>query len=575
MSGTTTATFCATVVDEWVRAGVQAAFVAPGSRSTPMALALVANPKMAVHVFIDERSAAFAALGHGLAAGHPAVVLCTSGTAATHLHSAVVEADLSSVPLIACTADRPPELWDIGAPQTIDQTQLYGGSVRFFSEPGVPDQTMASSWRSVASRTVAEALGWTGRPGPVQLNLSFRDPLVGHPGELPAGRPDRRPWHDLGSWKTSTSMDATQLSTLAGTLTVDGQARRGVVIAGGGADDPEAILALADRLGWPVLADHRSGCRSPQQSITFFDGLLRSEAFAARMRPDVILRFGETLSSKVLGQWIAASDADVISVVNHGRWSDPERVAGKVILGAGVARALADSLAPELQPADDAAIWCEANARAGAVVTAVVAELEGETHAKFTEIEVAHRVMAGIPPDGALLVSSSMPVRDVEWFGPNRDDIEVFANRGANGIDGITSTAIGIATTGRPTTVLIGDIAFLHDSSALTALANRPIQLDIVIIDNDGGGIFSFLPQAAQVDPNDFEALFGTPHGTDLAGLARSHGLTVADWPLQPDGPKGVRVSIIASDRAANVAFHQAVNAAVIASIEPGEGSRS
>ena len=533
-----------------------------------MALALAAETRMGVHVFIDERSASFAALGQGLATGRPAVVLCTSGTAATHFHAAVVEADLSSVPLIACTADRPPELWDIGAPQTIDQTQLYGGSVRFFAEPGVPDEAMASSWRSVASRTVAEAMGWTGRPGPVQINLSFRDPLTGDPGELPPGRPDGRPWHDLGSWKASTSLGATRLTSVAATLQQDGRARRGVIVAGWGADDPEAVLALARRLGWPVLADHRSGCRSPQQSITFFDGLLRSGTFAERVRPEVILRFGEALSSKVLGQWITASDADVISVVNKSRWSDPERVAGKVVAGAGVARSLLNTLALELEPVDDAEKWLEADRGAAAAVEAVVNELEAESHAEFTEIEIAHRVTMGIPADGALMVSSSMPVRDVEWFGPNRDDIEVFANRGANGIDGVISTAIGIASTGRPTTVLIGDVAFLHDSSALVGLTNRPIQLDIVVIDNDGGGIFSFLPQALQLDNGVFETLFGTPHGTDLAALATAHGLAIAEWPHEPEDPKGVRVSIVRTDRAANVAFHEAVNAAVVASTE-------
>ncbi|MCP3992303.1 MAG: 2-succinyl-5-enolpyruvyl-6-hydroxy-3-cyclohexene-1-carboxylic-acid synthase [Actinomycetia bacterium] len=566
MSSSIAATFCATIVDEWVRAGVTSAFVAPGSRSTPMALALASRPDMEIHVFIDERSASFAALGHGLAAGRPAVVLCTSGTASTHFHAAVVEADLSSVPLIACTADRPPELWDIGAPQTIDQTQLYGSSVRFFAEPGVPDEAMASSWRSVASRTVAEAMGWTGRPGPVQMNLSFRDPLIGEPGELPPGRPEGRPWHDLGSWKASTSMGATQLTNVIATLHSGSKARRGVIVAGWGADDPESILTLGRRLGWPILADHRSGCRSPHQSITFFDGLLRSETFAEEMRPEVILRFGEALSSKVLGQWITSSEADVISVVNKSRWSDPERAVGKMVAAAGVAKALVGGLPRGLKPVDDAEVWSKADKGAGEAVKAVVDELEEDTHATFTEIEIAHRVMTGIPPDGALLVSSSMPVRDVEWFGPNRDDIEVYANRGANGIDGIISTAIGIASTGQPTTVLIGDVAFLHDSSALAGLAARPIQLDIVIIDNDGGGIFSFLPQADGLDTEKFELLFGTPHGVNLAGLAEAHGLNMAGWPLEPEGPKGVRVSIVRSDRAANVAFHHAVNSAVIGS---------
>ncbi|MFA9566459.1 MAG: thiamine pyrophosphate-binding protein, partial [Acidimicrobiales bacterium] len=182
---TTAATFCATLVDEWVRAGLTDAVVAPGSRSTPLALALAESGHIRVHVVHDERSASFIALGLGLATGRPAVVLCTSGTAATHFHGAVVEAHLSAVPMLVCTADRPPELWDIGAPQTIDQSGLYRSAVRWFCEPGVPDGGAAPSWRSLASRGVAEAIGWSGRPGPVHYNLSFRDPLVGEPGELP------------------------------------------------------------------------------------------------------------------------------------------------------------------------------------------------------------------------------------------------------------------------------------------------------------------------------------------------------------------------------------------------------
>ena len=204
---TVAATFCATLVDEWVRAGVTLACVAPGSRSTPLALALAADGRIEVAVFTDERSAGFAALGHGLAAGRPAVALCTSGTAATHFHGAVVEADLSSVPMIVCTADRPPELWDLGAPQTIDQTRLYGPSVRFFAQPGVPDAATADTWRPLASRLVAEASGWSQRPGPVQANLSFRDPLVGTPGELPTGRPGGAPWYEVVPSRATAGLD--------------------------------------------------------------------------------------------------------------------------------------------------------------------------------------------------------------------------------------------------------------------------------------------------------------------------------------------------------------------------------
>ena len=311
---TAAATFCATLVDEWARAGVRHAIVCPGSRSTPMALALAADDCLAVQVVHDERSAAFLALGVGLATGIPAVVLTTSGTAAAELHPAVVEADLSSVPMIVCTADRPPELQDVGAPQTIDQVHLYGRSVRWFAAPEVPDDARAATWRPLAARAVAEALG--PRPGPVHLNLAFRDPLVGTPATLPAGRGGDAPWVAVRSGRPEEIDD---LADVAARLDV----RRGVVLAGGGSSaDPTAVLALADFLGWPVLADPRAaGVWTPSASVVAHaDELLRVPAFAAE-RPDVVLRFGEPPASKVLNQWLA--DVPMIAAVSHGRWIDP------------------------------------------------------------------------------------------------------------------------------------------------------------------------------------------------------------------------------------------------------------
>ena len=565
MTVTVAATFCATVVDEWVRAGVSTAFVAPGSRSTPMALALAGDDRIDVNVFVDERTAAFAALGHGLATGRPAVVLCTSGTAAAHFHAAVIEADLSSVPLIACTADRPAELWDIGAPQTIDQSKLYGPAVRFYAEPGVPDEATSASWRSVASRTVAEAKGWAGRAGPVHLNLSFRDPLVGDVGDLPPGRPDGRTWHEVVSAGAALGSSAGRINALVEMLVVDDEARPGVIVAGEGTDNPEAVLELAERLGWPILADHRSGCRAPVRAITHFDAMLRCASFTERIAPDVIVRFGEALSSKVLGQWISSSGAEVISVVDRSRWTNPERAAGRVISAGDVAERLLDGLPSPLTPADSGQRW----ARAGKLADGAVAEvLAAHSEAgRLSEIAVARHVVDAILPGGALVVSSSMPVRDVEWFGPNRDDIQVLANRGANGIDGVVSTAIGVATAGKPTTVLIGDVAFLHDSNALIGLARRNLNLDIVVVDNNGGGIFSFLPQATQLDPEVFELLFGTPHHTDLHALVQTHGLEALPWPLPRTADGGIRLTVVATDRGANVTVHDEVNTAVAAAL--------
>ncbi len=586
---TVAATFCATLVDEWVRAGVTVACVSPGSRSTPLALALAADERIEVAVFTDERSAAFAALGHGLATGRPAVALCTSGTAATHFHAAVVEADLSSVPLIACTADRPPELWDLGAPQTIDQTRLFGPSVRFFAQPGVPDAATVGTWRPLASRLVAEAMGWSGRPGPVQANLSFRDPLVGATGDVPPGRPGGAPWHEVMPARAVAGLDLGAAARLAELVASDGEARPGVIVAGRGSPPTHVVHALARRLGWPVLADHRSGCRSGSHAIAHFDALVRSDRFQSAARPEVVLRLGEPLASKVLGQWLTSlpaghQPARVVAVIDDSRWIDPELVADTVVAAPGALAALLDAVDPDVKPAPTADIWLDADRLAAAAIGGQLVSEGAASHeaggkvgsgpagpTAVSEVEVARAVVAGVPAGGALVVSSSMPVRDVEWYGPNRSDIDVYSNRGANGIDGVIATGIGVALSGRPTTVLVGDVAFLHDSSSLVALRHRPITLDVVVIDNDGGGIFSFLPQATQVAADRFEQLFGTPHGTDLLALARAHGLEVVAWPLPPrpvgtpgPNPGGVRVCVVRSDRAANVALHGRLTASVL-----------
>ena len=573
LMSTTAATFCATLVDEWVRAGVTAAFAAPGSRSTPLALALAADRRIRLSVFHDERSAGFAALGHSLATSQPAVVTCTSGTAAAHFHAAVIEADLSAVPLIVCTTDRPPELWQIGAPQTVDQTGLFANSVRFFAEPGVATEEASHAWRSLGSRLVAEALGGTSPPGPVHANLSFRDPLVANPGPLPPGRPDGAPWHsdlrsdvraDSRGSSARRSASEAQVDEIWGRI----QGLSGVIVTGGGTSDPASVLALGRRLGWPVLADHRSGCRAEGQAVGHFDQLLRSASFAADATPDVVLRFGQPPASKVLSQWIGSLDAEVIVATGKTGWIDPERVASLLVDEAGLARALLARTDGDYRPSPEGERWGRADAAAAQAIEETLTSL-----GRITEPLVARAVVDGLPVGGSLLVASSMPVRDVEWFGPHRRDIRVYANRGANGIDGLVSTAIGIAMTGSPTTLLIGDVAFLHDSAALIGLAKRSVDLRIVVIDNDGGGIFSFLPQAELVETERFEQLFGTPHGTDIVALCAAHGIVCEPWPdtddakTATDSGTGPRVVIATTDRQDNVAVHEQLQKAVVAAI--------
>ena len=563
---TVTATFCATLVDEWVRSGVTDAVVSPGSRSTPMALALVARPELAVHVHVDERAAGFVAVGLGLASGRPAVVLTTSGTAAVELHPAVVEAHHAGVPILAVTANRPPELFDVGAPQTVDQLQLFGRSVRWFAAPGPPSADAAGAWRSLAARAVVEAVDGPAGPGPVHLDLSFREPLLGAPGDLPPGREGGVPWHTAGGHRVAVDRaGTTRLTDLL-------DAERGVIVAGAGAGDPRSVLALAASAGWPVLADPRSGCRLDHPAVvTHADAVLRHGPTAEILRPSVVLRLGAPPASKVVGAWLAASNARQVAVDAHGRWFDADRTARHVLHADPTAAvtALARLVA---RPGTDAWIgrWTAAERAASIAVDEVLAR-----HAEVTEPGLVRHLLAALPEGATLVVSSSMPIRDLEWFGGQHPGVRVLANRGANGIDGVVSTAVGVALaargTGAPTAVLVGDIAFLHDASALLGLLDRGVDLTVVVVDNDGGGIFSFLPPADALATARFEQLFGTPHGVDLGLLVAAHGLVTIEpatatdlgavLPAAVGG--GLQVVRVRTDRAANVAIHHELHTAV------------
>ena len=542
-------TFCATLTDQWISMGMRHAVVSPGSRSTPMALALAARHDVAVHMVHDERAAAFLALGIGLATGTPAALLCTSGTAATHFHAAVVEADLSGVPMVVLTADRPAELHGIGSPQTIDQAELYGDVVRLYADPGVPSGEGADEWRAMAAQWWLAATG--DDPGPVHVNLPFREPLVGQAGPLPNPVPVATPAAE--GWFLSRL----EPEALAELLAVP----HGVIVAGRGVDRPEAVAALAEALGWPILADPRSRCRHLPQAICAFDPVLRHAPFAEGQRPTAVLHLGEPPASKVLGQWLAASGAVHVQVHSQRRTIDPLQIITERVFG--LPGDVCDVLLPHVQGARDTgwlARWQRAELAAQRAIGAWVA-----AQPALTEPAVA-RLLSTVAAH--LVVSSSMPVRDVEWFGA-AGFTRVDSNRGANGIDGVIATAVGVAAgTDEPTVCLLGDVAFCHDQSALTALAARQLPLTIVVVDNDGGGIFSFLPQATALSTERFEQLFGTPHGTDIVGLARAHGLgartveTAADL-VAAVGDRECRVVRVVSSRDANVGHHDALYAAV------------
>jgi 2-succinyl-5-enolpyruvyl-6-hydroxy-3-cyclohexene-1-carboxylate synthase len=389
--------------------------------------------------------------------------------------------------------------------------------------------------------------------GPVHVNLPFREPLVGTPLDLPG------------------AVDASGASSGAADVDLSGWVelldhQRGVVVAGRGVDDPSAVDVFATSLGWPVLADPRSGCRGGAASVVAFDSLMRNASFAAAHTPTVVLHLGEPPASKVLGQWLQASGATHLQVLPRPAVIDPLQIMQTTVV-ASVADVCA-RLAGSVRGSADTpwlARWRHADAAAQRAIVDVLARngvSEPGVCRALTERE------------GALVVSSSMPIRDVEWFGAPEQHADLWSNRGANGIDGVIATGIGVALTrpDRRATVLLGDVAFCHDSSSLTALRHRDVSVSVVVLDNDGGGIFSFLPQASLVTPRRFEQLFGTPHGTDVAAVGAAHGLAVcdvtslADLHAALDRP-GSAVIRVRTTRDANVALHARLHDAVSAAL--------
>lgn len=584
------AAFAAVLADELIRCGMREVVLAPGSRSAPLALALhdrSAAGQLRLHVRIDERSASFLALGLAKASRRPVVLVCTSGTAAAHFHAAVIEADEACVPLLVLTADRPPELRGTGASQTIDQLKLYGSAVRWFCEVGVPEARagMAGYWRSLTCRAWAVAAGEAGGPvppGPVHLNVPLREPLVPGPAggsggsgaggaggavggsggsgdsagdgagwpEPLAGRPDGAAWTAFGAPHPRSAGPPAQLAWT----------ERGVVVCGDGDYDPAPLLELAAAAGWPVLAEPTSGARRGQNALSAYGYLLDAPAFRAAHRPDVIISAGRPGLSRgqlalLKGQGGPAPARHIVLAQQPGRWSDPARTATLV--------ATAVTLAPGAPQPGAASAWLASWRRADAAARAAADAILGSAEA-LTEPALARAVAAGLADGGLLWAASSLPVRDLDQQMEPRAGLRVLASRGASGIDGLVSCAIGAALAhqaagGGPAVALLGDLAFLHDAPGLLLGPDEPRpDLCLLVVNNDGGGIFSGLEQAAL--PGPFERLFGTPHGTDLAALAAAAGLPyrsldrLADLPAATGG-KGLRIAEARTDRAAGAAL--------------------
>jgi len=554
-------------VDELARCGLRHACTSPGSRSTPLVLSLVREPRLRTTSHLDERCGGFFALGAAKATGRPVALACTSGTATANYAPAVIEAHEARVPLLVLTADRPPELRDLGAGQTIDQVKLYGSAAKWFLEvddhPATPDRLR---WlRQLACRAYWTAL--EGRPGPVHLNFALREPLVLDtplPEDPVPGRAGGRPW--VTRPPSARAPAPALLEGLAGELAAR---PRAVLVAGRAERDPAlgpALAAAAERWAIPLLAEPLSGARRGPAAVAHYDALLRDPGWAAAHSPELVLRVGDLPTSKPLRQWLhGADDALQIAFDPEGAWQDPGGAVA-TILGVDPRATLEALPAPPRRDPGWLDAWRAADRRAAAAIARVLAP------SGLSEPRVAAELGVRLPGSATLLVASSMPVRDVETFFPVRDDPpRVLANRGANGIDGTVSTAFGVAAAGPgPTVLLTGDVALAHDVGGLLAARRVGAPLVVVVLNNDGGGIFHFL--AVRGEGQAFEEHVATPHGLDFAHAAALYG---CGWRRAADpedfraalddalATEGTTIVEVRTDRDENVALHRRVWAAV------------
>jgi 2-succinyl-5-enolpyruvyl-6-hydroxy-3-cyclohexene-1-carboxylate synthase len=547
------------LVDELRRCGLRRAVTCPGSRNAPLILSLVGQEGIDCVSVIDERAAGFLALGMAKASGRPVAITCTSGTAAANLYPAVIEAHEARVPLIVLTADRPPELRDVGAGQAIDQLRLYGGAAKWFVEVGnhEPGREAAVHHRALGCRAYWTAAG--GRPGPVHLNFPLREPLAPAPESLSAedwaGRDDGRPWVELR--EHSSAPDANDIQQLAERAAT---APRGAIVCGPTREQvAEPVARLAAEAGWPVLAEPTSGLRcgghDRSHVVAHYDVLLRSDAFCERRRPDLVLRVGDMPTSKPLRAWLAEVSQVVLDP--DAAWHEPTRRAELLLHAAAAPACDALAAALEMRTAERDPGWLASWRDADALVEPALAAAPDPFEPK------ALAALEPVLPDDALVwVASSMPIRDVEAYFPQSDkELRFLANRGASGIDGTVSSAAGAAlATGRPTLVLLGELALLHDLGGLLAARRAGVELTIVCLNNGGGGIFDFLPVASQADAADYEHHIATPSGVDLTRVAALAGLhhhtaeTAEDVAAAVGRPGLIELP---TDRAANVRLHR------------------
>ena len=570
-------------VDELSRAGVQHVVICPGSRSTPLAMAFAAQADIRVWMHVDERSAAFFALGVAKRLHRPVAVVCTSGTAAANFLPAIVEANLSHVPLLILTADRPHELRDCGAPQSIDQNRLYGSYTKWFSDVALPEATNEALRyiRTLAGRTVA--LTQAVPAGPVHLNFPFREPLVPEPiadQVLPPpeqrealawqGRPGNIPYVQVHDVPFAAPADTT-MTHLAERIRAT---RRGLIIAGP-QDDPALagpLVQLAHFLGYPLLADPlsqvRSGTHVSESVLSSYDAFLRIDAFVERAEPELILRFGAMSTSKPVLLYLKChATCPLVVIDGQNGWEEPTQLAAEYIHADPVAlcRDLLARLAPNEGHHDEAwlTMWQHVDQ-----ITRQALQGAMQDFAEPFEGRIFSELASLLPDETTVYVGNSMAVRDMDtFFWASNRRIRCMGNRGANGIDGMISSALGasaVAGQHEPTVLVIGDLSLFHDLNGLLAARLHTLDLTIVLVNNDGGGIFSFLPQAAY--PEHFEQLFGTPTGLDFGLAVQMYGgqfQRVETWEqfrkavIRGMSSGGLHVVEVKTERVSNVHMHR------------------
>jgi len=556
--------YIASFVSELVQSGVTDVVVSPGSRSTPIAMVMAEHPGLKLHIQVDERSAGFFALGIAKAAKRPTVLLCTSGTAAANYFPAIVEANISRVPLVVLTADRPHELRDVGAPQSIDQIHLYGNHVKWFVEMAPPETTdeMIRYARMVCARAVAASM--QSPSGPVHLNFPMREPLIPLLEQEQLFSQKERMNGYVKIQQPTVSLQKEEFDYYAEIIKTS---ERGIIVCGQIEEDGfiEAVTAFAEKCQLPILADPlsqlRSGGHSGSSIIDTYDGILRNEQAKNRLKPDLIIRFGSMPVSKALTIFLKENHSARQLVIDGGiGWRDPGLVSTEMIYCQETlfchemnARLKAK------QPTGYSQKWQQLNTLTKELIQTI------DEAEELNEGKLFYQLSELLPEEAAIFVGNSMPIRDLDSFYHfNEKRMKVVANRGANGIDGTVSTALGVGTIYQPMYLILGDLTFFHDLNGLVAAKLQQVNITILLINNNGGGIFSFLPQASH--PKHFELLFGTPLDLDFRKAVEMYGgqfTSISNWEqfsqvlLQDRNKEGLRVIEIVTNREENAEEHR------------------